>query len=125
MELFEALVVIVPLEEGGGVSVQVEAGLLGVVPLVAEDEHDPGVQLGQGGGHVALARLVEDGADEPEIERVAGQGEDIAVRLGSVLKSSAGTELRALELLVSSHQLVLHEGVNEGTDTFLRQTLNV
>ena len=76
---------IVPLEEGGGVGVQVEAGLLGVVPLVAEDEHDPGVQLGQGGGHVALACLVENGADQPEIERVAGQGENVPVRLGSVL----------------------------------------
>ena len=64
--------------------VEVESGLV-VVPLVAEDEHDPGVELGEGGGDVALPRLVEDGADEPEIERVAGQGEDVAVRLGSVL----------------------------------------
>ena len=56
-----------------------------MVPLIAEDEHDPGVELGEGGGHVALPRLVEDGADEPEVERVAGQGEDVAVRLGSVL----------------------------------------
>ena len=64
-----------------------------MVPLVAEDEHDPGVELGEGGGDVALPRLVEDGADEPEIEGVAGQGEDVAVRLGSVLQSSAGTEL--------------------------------
>ena len=63
------------------------------MPLVAEDEHDPGVELGEGGGDVALPRLVEDGADEPEIEGVAGQGEDVAVRLGSVLQSSAGTEL--------------------------------
>ena len=62
---------IVPLEEGGGVSVQVEAGLLGVVPLVAEDEHDPGVELGQRGGHVTLASLVEDRADQPQVERVA------------------------------------------------------
>ena len=59
--------------------------LLRVLPLVAEDEHDPGVELGEGGGHVALPRLVEDGADEPEIERVAGQGENISVRLCSVL----------------------------------------
>ena len=64
--------------------VEVEPSLA-VVPLVTEDEHDPGVELGEGGGHVALARLVEDGADEPEIERVAGQGEDVSVRLGSVL----------------------------------------
>ena len=63
------------------------------MPLVAEDEHHPGVELGEGGGDVALPRLVEDGADEPEIEGVAGQGEDVSVRLGSVLKSSAGTEL--------------------------------
>ena len=56
-----------------------------MVPLVAEDEHDPGVELGEGGGHVALPRLVEDGADEPEIEGIAGQGEDVPVRLGSVL----------------------------------------
>ena len=62
---------IVPLEEGGGVGVQVEAGLLGVVPLVAEDEHDPGVELGQRGGHVTLASLVEDRADQPQVERVA------------------------------------------------------
>ena len=72
--------------------VKVEAGL-GVVPLVTEDQHDPGVELGQGGRHVALPRLVEDGADEPEIEGVAGQGEDVSVRLGSVLQSPAGTEL--------------------------------
>ena len=64
--------------------VEVEASL-GVVPLVTEDQHDPGVELGQGGRHVALPRLVEDGADEPEIERVAGQGENISVRLCSVL----------------------------------------
>ena len=63
------------------------------MPLVAEDEHDPGVELGESGGDVALPRLVEDGADEPEIEGVAGQGEDVSVRLGSVLQSSAGTEL--------------------------------
>ena len=56
-----------------------------MVPLVTEDQHDPGVELGEGGGHVALPRLVEDGADEPEIERVAGQGENISVRLCSVL----------------------------------------
>ena len=62
---------IVPLEEGGGVSVKVEAGLLGVVPLVAEDEHDPGVELCQRGGHVTLASLVEDRADQPQVERVA------------------------------------------------------
>ena len=55
------------------------------MPLVTEDQHDPGVELGEGGGDVALTRLVEDGADEPEIERVAGQGEDVPVRLGSVL----------------------------------------
>ena len=72
--------------------VEVEASLT-VVPLIAEDEHDPGVELGEGGGHIALPRLVEDGADEPEIEGVAGQGEDVSVRLGSVLQSSAGTEL--------------------------------
>ena len=64
--------------------VEVESGLV-VVPLVAEDEHHPGVELGEGGGHIALPRLVEDGADEPEIERVAGQGENISVRLCSVL----------------------------------------
>ena len=52
-------------------SVQVEAGLLGVVPLVAEDEHDPGVELCQRGGHVTLASLVEDRADQPQVERVA------------------------------------------------------
>ena len=51
--------------------VQVEARLLGVVPLVAEDQHDPGVELGQGGRHVALASLVEDRADQPQVERVA------------------------------------------------------
>ena len=62
---------IVPLKEGGGVSVKVEAGLLGVVPLVAEDEHDPGVELSQGGRHVTLASLVEDRADQPQVERVA------------------------------------------------------
>ena len=72
--------------------VEVESGLV-VVPLVAEDEHDPGVELGEGGGDVALPRLVEDGADEPEIEGVAGQGEDVSVRLGSVLQSPAGAEL--------------------------------
>ena len=64
--------------------VEAEASLA-VVPLVAEDEHHPGVELGEGGGHVALPHLVEDGADEPEVEGVAGQGEDVAVRLGSVL----------------------------------------
>ena len=73
-----------PLEEGDGLGVEAEL-VLGVLPLVAEDEHDPGVQLGEGGGHVALACLVENGADQPEIERVAGQGEDVPVRLGSVL----------------------------------------
>ena len=55
------------------------------MPLVTEDQHNPGVELGEGGGDVALPRLVEDGADEPEIEGVAGQGEDVSVRLGSVL----------------------------------------
>ena len=64
--------------------IKVEPGLC-VMPLVTEDQHYPGVELGEGGGDVALARLVEDGADEPEIERVAGQGEDVPVRLGSVL----------------------------------------
>ena len=73
-----------PFQKVACLIVEVEAGL-GVLPLVAEDEHDPGVQLGQGGGHVALACLVENGADQPEIERVAGQGENVPVRLGSVL----------------------------------------
>ena len=73
-----------PLEEGDGLGVEAEL-VLGVLPLVAEHEHDPGVELGEGGGHIALPRLVEDGADEPEVERVAGQGEDVPVRLGSVL----------------------------------------
>ena len=65
-----------PLEEGDGLGVEAEL-VLGVLPLVAEHEHDPGVELGQGPGHVALARLVEYRADEPEIEGVAGQGEDV------------------------------------------------
>ena len=73
-----------PFEKVCGVLVEVDA-FFRVLPLVAEDEHDPGVQLGQGGGHVALACLVENGADQPEIERVAGQGENVPVRLGSVL----------------------------------------
>ena len=73
-----------PFEKVCGVLVEVDA-FFRVLPLVAENEHDPGVELGQRGRHVALARLVEDGADEPEVERVAGQGEDVPVRLGSVL----------------------------------------
>ena len=95
--------------------------LLRVLPLVAEDEHDPGVELGEGGGHVALPRLVEDGADEPEVEGVAGQGEDVSVSSGSVLQSSAGTQLRALQLLLPTHRdLVLNKTVNKGTNSLLR-----
>ena len=66
-----------PPEEADGLVVQVELLCLGVPPLVAEHQHDPGVQLGQCPGHVTLARLVENCADEPEIKGVAGQGEDV------------------------------------------------
>ena len=67
-----------PLQELHGLLVQVELPLR-VLPLVAEDEHDPGVELGEGGGHVPLPRLVEDGADEPQVEWVAGKGEYVPV----------------------------------------------
>ena len=97
-----------PLEEGDGLGVEAEL-VLGVLPLVAEHQHDPGVELGQGPGHVALPRLVEYRADEPEIEGVAGQGEDVPdqdhfkemmrtrmtppVRPGPVLQRPAGADL--------------------------------
>ena len=44
-----------------------------MVPLVAEDEHDPGVELGEGGGDVALPRLIKYCADQPQIEWVRRQ----------------------------------------------------
>ena len=66
-----------PPEEADGLVVQVELLSLRVSPLVAEHQHDPGVQLGQCPGHVALASLVENCADQPEIKGVAGQGEDV------------------------------------------------
>ena len=93
--------------------------LLRVLPLVAEDEHDPGVELGEGGGHVALPRLVEDGADEPEIEGVARQGEDVSVSPGSVLQSSAGAQLRTFQFLVFRGDFVLHKTMDEGTNALL------
>ena len=109
-----------PFEKVHGLLLQVEL-VLGVLPLVAEDQHDPGVELGEGGGDVALPRLVEDGADEPEVEGVAGQGEDVSVSSGSVLQSSAGTQLRALQLLLPTlRDLVLNKTVNKGTNSLLR-----
>ena len=51
-----------PLEEDDSLGVEAEL-VLGVLPLVAEHQHDPGVQLGQCPGHVTLARLVENCAD--------------------------------------------------------------
>ena len=71
-----------------------------MLPLIAEDQHDPGVELREGGGDVALPRLVEDGANQPEVERVACQGEDVSISSRSVLKRSARTNLRTLQLLV-------------------------
>ena len=59
-----------------------------MLPLVAEHDDDPGVELGEGGGHVALPRLVEDGADEPEVEGVGGEGEDVPGAAGLKLLSS-------------------------------------
>ena len=46
-----------PPEEADGLVVQVELLSLRVPPLVAEHQHDPGVELGQRPGHVALASL--------------------------------------------------------------------
>ena len=102
-----------PPEEADGLVVQVELLSLGVSPLVAEHEHDPGVQLSQGPRHVTLTSLVENCADQPEIEGVTGQGEDVPamtindsddsdhyndddsapVRPGPVLQCPAGADL--------------------------------
>ena len=102
-----------PPEEADGLVVQVELLCLGVSPLVAEHKHDPGVQLSQGPGHVTLASLVENCADQPEIKGVTGQGEDVPamtindsddsdhyndddsppVRPGPVLQCPAGADL--------------------------------
>ena len=48
-----------------------------MLPLVAEHQHDPGIELCQSGGNIAFTRLVEYGADEPQVEGVAGQREYI------------------------------------------------
>ena len=60
-----------------------------MLPLVAEHEHDPGVELGEGGGDVSLPGLVEDGAYEPQVEGVAGEREYVPVvdGVGMVSKS--------------------------------------
>jgi hypothetical protein len=50
---------------------------LRVLPLVAENENDPGLELGERCWYVALTGLIEDGADEPQVEGVAGQREDV------------------------------------------------
>ena len=107
--------IFLPFKKKNSFVVEIEF-LLRVLPLVAEDEHDPGVELGEGGGHVALPRLVEDGADEPEIEGVARQGEDVSVSPGSVLQSSAGAQLRTFQFLVFRGDFVLHETMYESTN---------
>ena len=40
---------------------------------IGEDEHDPRVELRQRLRDEVLARLGEDGADEPQVERIGGE----------------------------------------------------
>ena len=58
---------------------------------MGKDQHDPCVQLRQGLGHKLLAGLREDGANEPQVEGIGGQGEDIWIGLCSFLERQART----------------------------------
>ena len=70
------MIEVLPPEEVNGLTIKAESSL-GVLPLVAEHEHDPGVELGEGGGDVALPSLIEYCADQPEVEWVRCQWENV------------------------------------------------
>lgn len=57
---------------------------------VSKDKHHPGVELRQCLGDEVLAGLGEDGADQPQVEGVGGQREDVRIRPGPLLQWLAG-----------------------------------
>ena len=83
---------------------------------VCEDQHDPGVELGQRLRDELLSCLGEDGADQPEIERVGRQTEDVGVCPGPVLEHLAGAGVLARPLVVVGIPVGVLFNVNAGID---------
>ena len=77
---------------------------------VGKDEHDPCVELRQRLGDELLAGLGEDGADQPQVERVCGQGEDVGVGAGALLERLTLARLAAGPLVLRGRGHGLHHG---------------
>ena len=71
-----------------------------LVSPVCKYEHNPGVELSQRLGDEVLAGLGKDGADQPEIEGVCRQAEDVGIRTGPVLEHLARARVLAGTLVV-------------------------
>ena len=71
-----------------------------IVSPIGKYQHNPSVKLSQGFWDKIFAGLGEDGANQPQVERVRGQGEDVGVRPGPLLQGLARAVGVAWPLLI-------------------------
>ncbi len=90
---------------------------------ISKDQHNPSIQLSQGFGYKILSSLGENGANEPQIEWICGQREDVWIWSRSLLKGLTWTTRFAWTLLFQCgqgrgrHQLVVGVfGLDAGVD---------